>query len=334
MDNLLLRATAIKNSLVPRLEALIQHCIHYIHKVYGIEVFQDSSISKHPNFRSKRKNYFDLHITQAVVGVSGQRSYKWNGFNNVRGDKVKILPFRFGFVATRVGVRLMLQHGMFDNINNNSLKKISNFHIKNHQKIAILFSLSETRLYDFKNTSALATLEEKFLHLDHKNITKMNFFGHNYSYPIQRNDIKRLVTSFIIMYPIYDSYIQMAKGEKIRFGQLFNKLRKWLDSGQGVFVSITNSHQGNQLRQTQVNEKAQQYIKIIPSIRWQVFQRDSWKCVSCGRTAHDGVILHIDHIIPRSLGGLDIMENYQTLCHVCSIGKSNKDSTDLRQYTQ
>ncbi|AWY21743.1 hypothetical protein B0182_06295 [Moraxella bovis] len=69
----------------------------------------------------------------------------------------------------------------------------------------------------------------------------------------------------------------------------------------------------------------------MPSIRWRVFQRDNWKCVSCGRTVHDDVILHIDHIIPRSIGGTDTYENYQTLCHICNIGKSNKNDADLRK---
>jgi 5-methylcytosine-specific restriction endonuclease McrA len=66
-------------------------------------------------------------------------------------------------------------------------------------------------------------------------------------------------------------------------------------------------------------------------IRWQVFERDDFKCVACGASAQDGAILHVDHIIPRSKGGEDIMENYQTLCHLCNIGKSNKSNKNLRK---
>ena len=56
-----------------------------------------------------------------------------------------------------------------------------------------------------------------------------------------------------------------------------------------------------------------------------------WRCVSCGRCAADGIILHVDHIIPRSKGGNNHIDNYQTLCDKCNIGKSNKDDTDLRK---
>jgi 5-methylcytosine-specific restriction endonuclease McrA len=47
-------------------------------------------------------------------------------------------------------------------------------------------------------------------------------------------------------------------------------------------------------------------------------------------SAKEGAILHVDHIIPRSKGGKDEMDNYQTLCHKCNIGKSNKSQIDLR----
>ncbi len=71
----------------------------------------------------------------------------------------------------------------------------------------------------------------------------------------------------------------------------------------------------------------------MPGIRWRVFQRDGWRCVSCGikATDNDTVILHVDHINPRSKGGKNELENYQTLCGKCNIGKSNRDNTDLRK---
>ncbi|MDR3230046.1 MAG: HNH endonuclease [Synergistaceae bacterium] len=58
--------------------------------------------------------------------------------------------------------------------------------------------------------------------------------------------------------------------------------------------------------------------------------RDNWTCCSCGRTPKDGVSLEVDHIMPRSRGGTDDPENLQIPCKKCNIGKSNRDSTDLR----
>lgn len=60
-------------------------------------------------------------------------------------------------------------------------------------------------------------------------------------------------------------------------------------------------------------------------LRFIVMRRDHFKCRKCGRSpaADKGVILHVDHIIPRGKGGETVLENLQTLCSVCNIGKSN-----------
>ncbi|MCR5621132.1 MAG: HNH endonuclease [Treponema sp.] len=82
---------------------------------------------------------------------------------------------------------------------------------------------------------------------------------------------------------------------------------------------------------TEVSKKTIDFIGIRASIRWQVFERDDFRCVACGASASDGAILHVDHIVPRSKGGFDTIENYQTLCQTCNIGKSNKSERNLRE---
>ena len=46
----------------------------------------------------------------------------------------------------------------------------------------------------------------------------------------------------------------------------------------------------------------------------QIFKRDNYKCVICGKGKENGVELHIDHIKPKELGGKAILLNGQTLC--------------------
>ncbi len=60
-------------------------------------------------------------------------------------------------------------------------------------------------------------------------------------------------------------------------------------------------------------------------LRWHVLKRDRFVCCACGASPalSSGVELHVDHIIPWSKGGETIIENLQTLCAVCNLGKSN-----------
>ena len=61
------------------------------------------------------------------------------------------------------------------------------------------------------------------------------------------------------------------------------------------------------------------------SLRYEVFTRDNYRCVICGRSTSDGIKLHIDHIKPYSLGGETVLENLRTLCDDCNLGKSNEE---------
>lgn len=60
-------------------------------------------------------------------------------------------------------------------------------------------------------------------------------------------------------------------------------------------------------------------------LRFLVMNRDNFKCCMCGASpAKDpSVVLHIDHIIPWSKGGETVIENLQTLCSKCNLGKSD-----------
>lgn len=91
------------------------------------------------------------------------------------------------------------------------------------------------------------------------------------------------------------------------------------------------------------------------SQRYLLFKRSGCTCVSCGMIADkciliaepDGsnrghfefvgtkndkyVIMTKDHIIPRALGGKDVLENYQPMCQECNVEKKHKcDSQDLK----
>lgn len=66
------------------------------------------------------------------------------------------------------------------------------------------------------------------------------------------------------------------------------------------------------------------YVKkvISPSLRWEVFERDEFKCVKCGVRKD----LTVDHIIPESKGGNATLENLQTMCKSHNSAKGVKSA--------
>jgi diadenosine tetraphosphate (Ap4A) HIT family hydrolase/5-methylcytosine-specific restriction endonuclease McrA len=69
---------------------------------------------------------------------------------------------------------------------------------------------------------------------------------------------------------------------------------------------------------------------ISGSVRYQVLLRAGRRCEMCGASVADKAI-DVDHIIPRSLGGLNDISNYQALCWECNTNKSNRDKTNLKE---
>jgi 5-methylcytosine-specific restriction endonuclease McrA len=68
-------------------------------------------------------------------------------------------------------------------------------------------------------------------------------------------------------------------------------------------------------------------------LRALVLMRDGARCRMCGAGPANGVVLHVDHIVPWSKGGRTILENLQVLCAMCKVGKSNVDPRDASQET-
>ncbi|MGA2916698.1 MAG: HNH endonuclease [Sedimentisphaerales bacterium] len=60
-------------------------------------------------------------------------------------------------------------------------------------------------------------------------------------------------------------------------------------------------------------------------LRFLVMRRDDFKCKLCGISPaiKPGTVLHVNHIKPWSKGGETVMENLDTLCEQCNIGRSN-----------
>jgi ATP adenylyltransferase len=70
---------------------------------------------------------------------------------------------------------------------------------------------------------------------------------------------------------------------------------------------------------------------VSGSTRYNVLKRAKGRCELCGVKA-EVKALEVDHIIPKSKGGLDEESNFQALCYSCNAAKGNKDDADFRSW--
>ncbi|MDR0603415.1 MAG: HNH endonuclease [Bacteroidales bacterium] len=59
-----------------------------------------------------------------------------------------------------------------------------------------------------------------------------------------------------------------------------------------------------------------------------ILKRDKYKCAICGKGEKEGIELHVDHIIPKALGGKAVIENGQVLCSQHNFLKKNFNQTE------
>lgn len=70
-------------------------------------------------------------------------------------------------------------------------------------------------------------------------------------------------------------------------------------------------------------KKGRKRERIPQGVRFDVFRRDNFTCVYCGRSS-PAVTLHCDHVVAHSKGGSDEKENLVTACEDCNFGKGAK----------
>ena len=72
-----------------------------------------------------------------------------------------------------------------------------------------------------------------------------------------------------------------------------------------------------------IARKPEDCHEVRPGLRFKVFMRDRFRCLACGRSpaTHLNIELHADHIVAFANGGRTILENLQTLCQDCNLGK-------------
>lgn len=332
VDDLKLKADAIRHSILPKLEIITNHTIGLIEQVYSVDALHFSTILKFPSFRRTRTKDFTIDYSSSEAGLGAKRNGSiWTAMERQNGKQPTIIPIsltyclneygiHFYFFTNRYGLR-MDNYSIFFDFHKNHCFEIDN--LLKESGVKILKEIEGYKKFLFKPF-------EDYLNFEKENGWRLFFHSKSYKYPINNDEIKSLINDFIFFYPIYDSYLKLASKSPLNIMEFIQKLKYWLIKNEEEFEKEPTGSYQNLFNNKDLFQIAETKIKVMPALRWQVFQRDNWRFVSCGKTPDNGIVLHVDHIIPRSKGGPDHLDNYQTLCDTCNIEKSNRDQTDLR----
>lgn len=99
------------------------------------------------------------------------------------------------------------------------------------------------------------------------------------------------------------------------------------DCMQRLFVNFFIKYPDLEYARTRSIEIDCDTIKREPiglSLRYEILNRDKFKCVLCGNTSKESR-LEVDHIVPVSSGGKTTRKNLRTLCFKCNRGKGSKN---------
>jgi len=124
-----------------------------------------------------------------------------------------------------------------------------------------------------------------------------------------------------------EMHAPLSKFHGATYGRRFGTWRKALEK----FVEYVNNERNisseEAIKKLAVDPITRHKTKRSINLRLQflVRRRDHFKCKYCGRSpaTDPTIILHVDHVRAWTNGGETVLENLQTLCSKCNIGKSD-----------
>ncbi len=312
------KLNTLQNYFFPRLQRLLDMALLLVKEVYKVDPLEKYSFVYRPAHRKDAKanwDYNDIHI-----GIAGRRKPgRELKMRKADGSNYVLHPSHLFFKVLPTGdihVELSPFHLRAPNAYVQSIKQ---FIIENQGAFSVIMNSGK---FFYEGGDDFEPVVDRL-----KDGNDFRLLSPNHYFPIDNQAvIHELILSFALFFPILDACHDIAEGTPPTLTTHLDNFKIWLINAQDT------DYEGDEQSETVPQLPELDSYKFVRAGLWyQVLMKDNWTCNSCKRSAKEhGIVLHVDHIKPRSLGGKDEINNLQTLCLKCNIGKSNKDTTDLR----
>lgn len=180
--------------------------------------------------------------------------------------------------------------------------------------------------------------QQQYRELGNYGIDKIVYRFHSWNDALKRANLQTSANYQHSLEELYENIerVWIAKGKQPARADMNNKTLSSISSGAYLrrfgtwtkalqsFVEFMNSEDVELIRSFESTQVLKSEVRGINlRLRWRVMSRDNFKCCCCGASpAFDSTVkLHVDHIIPYSKGGKTTIDNLQTLCSKCNLGK-------------
>jgi len=322
------RLSTLQNYFFPRLETLLRYTLDVVAQVYDVNPYERMTFSYSPSHRDKAKENKDYGFVH--IGVVAKRGNKPLTIIKRNGQPFFYHPTYLTFKVFPSGTIHAELMPFRQGVDDAYVARISKLVAKYSDILMPLLSAVHISHTTYNPEFEVLPLHKAIVP---EEITAygIRLISPTYYFPVSLGrGLYELIIAFILLYALAESFICIGEG---REPLLENRIEQFKE----FYVDLKNAENDIETEESEEEDFDSSEIPELDSYSfvragkwWAVLARDTWKCLSCGRSAReDGVLLEVDHIIPRSKGGSNDMSNLQTLCKKCNIGKSNRDSTRL-----
>lgn len=316
------RVVALQKYFFPQLARLLRGTSTLIQQVYGDDALEGMTRTERP--RPKGMGFEVTEFNEVHIGLTGERHPSGLKFKKPDGAALQYGASRLWFEVHRMGTIRVVFRPILYIVDDSARRKVGKLFEETLGTLEVIASN-----HFLANGASLRgeTLDE------YPNDPGEMFTAGLY-FPVGAGSgLRRLAVTFCALFPWFRAITDISTGKNDSLEKDLEAYADWWEEAgpPQLYPEFVEGLAPPRSRQNSSDAPRSKFPGLVlrDRRRWLIFQRDSWRCVSCGKSALDNVQLEIDHKKPRSQGGTDDDENLQVLCSTCNRGKSDIVEVDL-----